>query len=147
MRLLSIVFCGLACTNAALADCVAPEEPFMSCAFSNGKSVELCTDGNFARYTFGRPGQDPELAVRLAFGEGAEMIPWNGVGRSIWEAIRVQNNDVIYEVYAGIDKMLAVEDDPNDEIYPTFGGILVEDLDGNELAHLQCIPASVEYRY
>lgn len=137
------LFIGVTCTNAALADCVPPEVKFLSCAFSNGKQVEVCTDGNFARYTFGRPGQDAELALRQAFGEGAEMIPWNGVGRSIWEAIRLQNNDVVYEIYGGIDKQLAIEEDPE----ATFGGIFIEDSNGNELAHLRCLPRTVDYGY
>jgi hypothetical protein len=117
----------------------------MSCSFANGKAVEVCTTDDVARYRFGRPGQTPELSLR--FGEGAEAVPWSGIGRTIWEAVRLTSNDVIYEVYGGFDKFEAVEDDPNDDIYPQFGGIYIEDRQGNELAHLQCIPSTVDYAY
>ena len=79
------------------------------------------------------------------------MVPWNGVGRTIWEAIRLTNNDVVYEVYGGFDRLLAVEDHVRDEsemdLDPVFGGIFVEDFDGTELAHLHCLPETVNYGY
>jgi len=132
--------------NAVWADCEPDKELFMACSFQNGKAVEVCTDGNFVDYTFGRPGQRPELAISLAFQEGAEMVPWNGVGRSIWETIRLTNNDVVYEVYGGFDRQLAVDETKTlAEVF--FGGILVEDINGNELTHLRCNPVTVNYSY
>lgn len=132
--------------NAVWADCEPDKELFMACSFQNGKAVEVCTDGNFVDYTFGRPGQRPELAISLAFQEGAEMVPWNGVGRSIWEAIRLTKNDVVYEVYGGFDRQLAVDETKTlAEVF--FGGILVEDINGNELTHLRCNPVTVNYSY
>ena len=132
--------------NAVWADCEPDKELFMACSFQNGKAVEVCTDGNVVDYTFGRPGHRPELAISLAFQEGAEMVPWNGVGRSIWEAIRLTNNDVVYEVYGGFDRQLAVDETKTlAEVF--FGGILVEDINGNELAHLRCNPVTLNYSY
>ena len=143
MRLiLPLIFCA----NAAWADCEPGKELFMACSFQNGKAVEVCTDGNVVDYTFGRPGQRPELALSLPFEGGAEMVPWNGVSRSIWEAIRLRNNDVVYEVYGGFDRQLAVDDTKTHaEVF--FGGIYVEDMNGNELAHLSCNPATVKYSF
>jgi len=133
-------------TNTAWADCMPDQELFMACTFQNGKTVEVCTDGSFVDYTFGRPGERPELAISLAFQDGAEWVPWNGVGRSIWEAIRLTNNDVVYEVYGGFDRHLAADETKaHGEVF--FGGILVEDFDGSELAHLRCDPATVDYGY
>ncbi len=137
----------IAFTNPAWADCAANERTFMSCSFANGKYVEVCTTDDVARYRFGRPGQTPELALSLRFGQGAEAVPWPGLGRTIWEAVRLTNNDVVYEVYGGFDKFEAVEDDPDDDIFPQFGGIYIEDRLGIELAHLQCIPSTVDYAY
>jgi len=103
-------------------------------------------DGNFVDYTFGRPNERPELALTLAFQEGAETVPWNGVGRTIWEAIRLTNNDITYEVYGGFDRLLAVDETkPHGEVF--FGGIVVEGVDGTELAHLRCDPSTVNYGY
>lgn len=141
-----LIFSLIFFANAVWADCEPDKELFMACSFQNGKAVEVCTDGNFVDYTFGRPGQRPELAISLAFQEGAEMVPWNGVGRSIWEAIRLTNNDVVYEVYGGFDRQLAVDETKTlAEVF--FGGILVEDINGNELTHLRCNPVTVNYSY
>ncbi len=137
----------IAFTNPAWAACDAGERLFMGCTFDNGKVVEVCMTDEVARYTFGRQGQTPELALSLRFGEGAEFVPWPGIGRTIWEAVRIANNDVIYEVYGGFDKQESVEWDPETEISPTFGGIYIEDLKGVELAHLQCTPGTVDYGY
>jgi hypothetical protein len=134
-------------TNPAWAACASDERTFMSCTFANGKAVEVCMTDNVARYSFGRPGQTPELALSLRFGQGAEFVPWNGIGRTISEAVRLTNNDVTYEVYGGLDKFEAFEDDPNDDIYPLFGGIYIEDRQGKELAYLECIPSTVTYAY
>lgn len=143
MRLiLPLIFCA----NAAWADCEPDKELFMACSFPNGKAVEVCTDRNLVDYTFGRLGQRPELAISLAFQDGAEMVPWSGAGRSIWEAIRLTNDDVVYEVYGGFDRQLAADETKTlAEVF--FGGILVEDINGNELAHLTCEPATVNYSY
>jgi len=142
-----LIFALTLCTNPAWAACDTSYEKFMSCSFPNGKAVEVCTDGNFVDYTFGYPGQQPELAITLAYQEGAEAVPWNGVGRTIWEAIRLTNNDVTYEVYGGFDKQAAVEWDPETEPNPMFGGIFIEDVDGNELAHMRCTAGTVDYGY
>ncbi|SLN22581.1 hypothetical protein [Pseudooctadecabacter jejudonensis] len=141
-----LIFPLLFCANATWADCGASAELFMSCDFGNGKTITVCTDGNIVDYSFGVSGQSPELAISLAYQEGAEKVPWTGVGRSIWEAIRLTNNDVTYEVYAGFDRFLAADDTKTlAEVF--FGGIVVEDFDGTELAHLRCDPATVNYGY
>lgn len=140
------LFVLLIWTNAAWADCAPNERTFMACSFPNGKAVEVCMTDNITRYSYGRPGQTPELALSLRFGQGADAVPWNGVGRTIWEAVRLSNNDVVYEVYGGFDRLNAVDDTiPIEEIM--FGGIFIEDQNGNELAHLRCIPATVDYAF
>ncbi|MFQ3183564.1 MAG: hypothetical protein ACI9RO_000789 [Alteromonas macleodii] len=72
---------------------------------------------------------------------------WPGIGRTIWEALRLINNDVIYEVYGGFDKLKVDDDNPKKHIYSRFGGIYIEDFLGNELPDLQCIPSTVVYTY
>ena len=128
-------------SNPAWAECANNERTFLSCQFENGKAVEVCMSGEVASYRFGRAGQTPELALSLRFGEGAEAVPWPGVGSSIWEAVRLTNNDVIYEVYGGFDRFKALEEG----VVAHFGGIYIEDANGNELAHLECIPETVDF--
>ncbi len=103
--------------------------------------------GERTRYAYGRAGQTPELEISRRFGAGAEFTPWPGVGGSIWESIRFTNSDVIYEVYAGLERFAAVEDSPEFKEHPQFGGILVLDSDESEIAHFKCIPRSVLYNY
>lgn len=140
------LFALLIFTNPAWAACNANEDVFMACDFPNGKAVQVCMSDDIVRYSYGRPGQSPELALSLAFGNGAEALPWNGVGRSIWEAVLLTNNDVVYEVYAGFDRINAADETiPIEDIM--FGGIYIEDRKGNELAHLRCIPSTVDYAF
>ncbi|KPP93695.1 MAG: Mitochondrial ribosomal protein L51 / S25 / CI-B8 domain [Rhodobacteraceae bacterium HLUCCA08] len=134
---------AMAFPNAIWAECLPQEDPFLSCRFDNGKAVEVCLTEETARYSFGRPGQAPELALTLAFGGGAEFVPWNGVGRDIWEAVRLTNNAITYEVYGGFDRMTAADD----SVVSHFGGIVVLDAKGVELAHLICRPETVSYAY
>ena len=107
-----LIFTLLVFTNPAWADCTADERRFMACTFDTRKAVEVCMTDDLARYSFGPIGQAPELELSLRFGQGAEAVPWPGIGRSIWEAVRLTNNDVIYEVYGGFDKQEAVEWNP-----------------------------------
>lgn len=39
-------------------------------------------------------------------------------------------------------------DEEADAVLPErFGGIRIEDMDGTELAHLECLPGTVEYGF
>ena len=135
----------LVVTNPAWAECDPDQNMFMACSFPNGKYVEVCLTDELARYRYGRPGQSPELHLALPYGDGAEFVPWQGIGRTIWEAVRFTNEDVVYEVYGGFDRVEAVEWDPETEVSPVFGGIYVEDRQGEVLARLECTPGTVEY--
>ena len=127
------------------AGCAAGQELFLRCDIAgDGKAVELCHDERKLSYRFGPKGGAPELALSLRFGEGAEHEPWPGIGRTIWEAMRLRNNDVLYEVYAGFDKIDAVEPGPPDGL---FGGIVVHRDGVGEIAHLRCRAGTVEYVY
>lgn len=140
------LFALIAFTNPAWALCNPDERTFLTCEFPNGKYVEVCMNDEYVRYRFGRLGQSPELHLARSYGDGAEAVPWNGVGRAIWEAVRLTNGDITYEVYGGFDKIDAIEDNP-DAGSPFFGGIFVTDGQGTELAHLQCIPSTVDYSF
>jgi len=109
----------------------------------NGKVVTVCKDDQTASYRFGPPDGPAELQLRRPFGAGAEALPWPGIGRTIWEAVRLSNGDVTYEVYAGFDKFDAVQAPDED---PRFGGIRVEQ-DGTEIAHLHCAAGGVDYAF
>ena len=134
-------------TNPAWAECDPDQRTFVACSFPNGKYVEVCLADEYIQYRYGRLGQSPELHLALPYGDRAELVEWPGIGRTIWEAVRLTNEDIVYEVYGGFDKVEAVEWDPETEISPVFGGIYIEDLRGDVLAHLECIPGTVDYAF
>lgn len=144
MRWVLAVF---AFTPAAWAQCDDQQHLFLACSFANGKSVQVCTDGSTVDYTFGRPGQPPELTLNLVYHEGAEYVEWPGVGSTIWEAIRLTNGDITYEVYGGFERLPANGESDEVQVSPFFGGISVTDLAGLELAHLSCVPETVNFGY
>ncbi len=121
--------------SPAFALCEAGEETFMSCQIENSaKSVAVCFDDAAASYRFGIKGQTPELVITTSIAD-LDYVPWNGIGRAIWEAVRFSNGDYTYEAHGGFDRMFGLETD--EDIAPAhFGGVsvtrgdaLVVDLD------------------
>lgn len=136
--------CSLMALPAAAA-CPEGETLFLRCDLERGgKVLELCRSDSHVSYSFGSKGGVPELTLSRPVGEGAEIVPWPGIGRTIWEAVRLRNNDVIYEVYAGFDKFDAVDDTRPDS---RFGGVVVMQDGKGEIARLKCRAGTVEYLY
>ncbi|OUD10355.1 hypothetical protein BVC71_02285 [Marivivens niveibacter] len=118
----------------AAANCYGAGQTLFSCGFSNGKSVHVClSKSDEVTYRFGVKGEEPELElVRQA--SDVHMQPWHGVGRAIWEVIRVTNSGYAYEMSYSIDRM--------DETIPIYGSLTV--LRGDEtLAILECVEGTV----
>lgn len=131
----------------ALPATACPEDQtlFLSCAMERGgKMLHLCRSETHVSYSFGPKGGAPDLALTRPIGDGAEIVPWPGIGRTIWEAVRLRNNAVIYEVYAGFDKFDAVDDTKPDS---RFGGVVVLQDGKGEIAHLKCRAGTVEYSF
>lgn len=126
----------------ASADCFQGEEPFFSCTFPSGKQVHVCHTDQYARYEFGAPGAVPELAISTLI-EDVHLTPWPGVGRTIWEEVRFENEGYSYIVQGAIHREYP-EDENADIIVSNSGGVTV--LRGDEtLASLSCIEDSIEF--
>lgn len=116
--------------------CPAGSETLVSCSLKGGSRVlTTCLQGDQVSYAFGRRGADADLALQRNVRE-VNMVPWPGIGRSIWEEFTFDNEDTSYTVY------YSQERDPSAEL-PLTGGVIV-DQGGKELAHLQCDPGSVQ---
>jgi len=112
----------------AAADCA--EVTVLSCPVEgSGKILEVCATGKGFTYSFGPEGA-PELQLRAPFSEGP-VLPWPGVGRAIWSAVRFRASDHVYEVWLSFDRMT--------EEASLEGGVSVRTLPEDEfLASLNC---------
>ena len=141
LRLLIISLGTLAATEAVAA-CRPGEDLFFSCVFAGGKEVRVCNTDQYARYDFGVPGNVPELSLSVPI-EDVHLTPWPGVGRTIWEEVRFDNEGYGYVVFGAIHREYP-EDENADIIVTRSGGINV--LKGEDsVATLSCLEDSIEF--
>ena len=113
----------------AHAACPVGAEVVQSCTLSGGNKVlDVCMEQGAVTYTFGKTGKNPDLRLRASVLQ-AGYIPWNGIGRSIYEEVSFANQGVTYLVWYAVDRMI--------DAHPTSGGIVVSQGD-TELARLSC---------
>lgn len=106
-------------------------ETALSCDIG-AKHLELCVEGGNLRYAFG-PKARPEIVLNTTI-PSVDYTPWNGIGRSVWEAVRIHNDDVVYEVWSALDRL--------DEAGEWQAGVNV--LQGETvLAELACAPGFI----
>lgn len=91
--------------------------------------------GDQVSYAFGRSEAAPDLSLQRHVRE-VNMVPWPGIGGSIWEEFTFENKGTSYTVY------YSQERDPGAK-EPLSGGVVVEQ-GGKELAHLRCDKGSVQ---
>ena len=129
--------------TAGSAGCAPPLKEFLYCQIKGGqKEVEVCFDDDAASYRFGLIGGRPELLLNRRIPEGARYYPWQGVGRSIAEAIEFDNQGYVYEAYGGFDRLTGADE----SIEASFGGIRIT-KDGSKVTELVCIPETVQWSY
>jgi hypothetical protein len=116
--------------------CPAGSEVLVSCSLKDGsKELTTCLQGEQVSYAFGRSGAKPDLELQRNVRD-VNMVPWPGIGRSIWETFTLENAGTFYTVYYNQEK------DP-DAVQSLSGGVIVEQ-GGRELAHLHCDSGSVK---
>ena len=71
-----ILFCG-----TATADCGAGSKTIFSCLTSSAKRIEVCDSRKTIDYTFGKPNDRPEIAVRAPRSD-ASTYQWAGSTRT-----------------------------------------------------------------
>ena len=100
------VLAACAVTGAARAEgCYGPGTPLFHCTVKDGaKSVDLCLQGDVAYYRFG-PADGAAEMILAQSAERLHMMPWNGVGRTIYEEAAFTNGPYDYTVYYAIDRV------------------------------------------
>ncbi|WP_439104211.1 hypothetical protein [Celeribacter marinus] len=90
--------------SPALAVCAGNQEAVFACSVGS-KAVELCLTPDESRvtYRFGTAGA-PEIELTRDFDEIA-MLPWSGIGRSIWDRVTVHNREFSYTLSWSYDKV------------------------------------------
>lgn len=140
MRGLPAALAVILMASPAFAICGGNAEEVFTCTVSGGKKqVTICSGDGIARYLFGKAGRDPELELSAQVAE-LHYMPWNGIGRSIYEEVAFDNGAHTYTVYAALDRTI-LEGDPQD---PISGGVVVTKGD-QTLAELTCDAGSVRH--
>lgn len=108
-------------------------ETIFHCSFGS-RTVTVCdmADGRF-RYAYGKPGKTPELDLMRSKGQ-VTYTPWNGMGSSVWAALRFDNEAYGYEVGFSTEK--------REDAVPT--GWLSITKNGTEIAFKDCRAGTVE---
>ena len=123
----------LSIPNIAAAQCTGGAVEVFHCDFPSGKQVDLCFQDGVLLYQYGAPGLMPELILGRAV-SGVEMVPWPGVGSSIWDEVHLQNGDTTYSIARWMDR--------NDLNAVPEGSVSVS-RNGETLVRLECTRATV----
>ena len=99
----------MAVTAQVAAQSVASDQQLMSCPTRNGKHIDVTVQpgspdvpGSFS-YSFGVKGKKPELSLSVPMSAGT-VVPWPGIGQSVWSSVKFQNGDYVYEAWHGFDR-------------------------------------------
>lgn len=106
--------------------------------------VSVCYDDSTAVYTYGAPGQTPELTLRENIAT-LDYTPWPGVGRAIWETVTFRNGDYRYSVTGGLDRISSESPDAAVET-TSFGGVTVSQ-DEVVIADLTCATKGLAFEW
>ncbi len=132
-NLLAAAFCVAAFSVSAA--CLPTQNTVLSCTAKSGSRVlDVCIEGAQISYAYGRRGAPAELRLAEPVATIAHQ-PWNGIGRSIWEATTFMNAGFAYEVFISVDRMA--------EGQPITAGVAV--MQGaRDVARVDCDPGSAE---
>ena len=132
----------LAVLLAGLAAGVQADELYFACDFPNGKRVEIMHTDRSATYAYGDPGVLDDLVLKRPLNQ-VYLLPWPGIGRTIWEEVTFENRSYFYTVFGAIERLYPEDEDAEIEVRVS-GGIVVRRLD-DEVARLVCLPGTVDF--
>lgn len=118
----------LVCAAHGASAATHVDRPLFECTVQNGaKELYVSYNPPFVYYGFGPVGS-PELTIEKHILD-LDVIPWNGVGRSIHEQVRFRVGEYVYTVYQAFDRTDHVR----------YGGVTVTE-NGVDILHLPCDP-------
>lgn len=95
--------CLAAPPHAAQEGCFGAGEPLFHCR-AGGKAVDICLQGEVVIYSYGPGGGAAELLLARRV-EGVGMVPWNGIGRTLWEELTFYNGTYAYAAHYAVDRL------------------------------------------
>ncbi len=99
------------------------------CATEDGKEILLRDRRRVIDYSFGRPGQTPELSLSVPRAE-ATTYQWQGMGRWITYSVTVPIGTTKYTVFTSADRI--------DDAHQLDAGVVVH-VGNDEIARVRCI--------
>lgn len=134
MRKLShLIAVSLLVAPAISHACANKESVIFSCTTKKMKFVEVCDAKQTIKYSYGKKGVTPELALSVPR-EKVTTIQWNGMGSSMYYDVNIPNGKTVYSAYWNAEK------GPEGEV---SAGIIAE-VDGKQVADIACDMSSVE---
>ena len=88
----------------AVAACEKGSTTVFSCVTGKGKIIEVCDSKKTIDYSFGKPSEKPDLALKVPR-ESASTTQWNGMGRWISYSVEIPNGNTVYSVFWGADRL------------------------------------------
>lgn len=131
---LSVAVALISAAPALALACSGHEKLIFSCTTTKEKHVEVCDAGKSIRYSFGKKGAKPEMALSVPRA-AATTYQWNGIGRYASYIVSVPNGKTVYNVFSGVDRL-------TDE-HTIIAGINVE-TNSQHIATIQCKPSTVQ---
>lgn len=115
-------------TPAVAHTACAGSKAVFACTTTKGKTVEVCDSGESLTYSFGKPGEKPDMELSVQRAK-ATTFQWDGRGNSINYSVQIPNSKTIYEVFTSTDRM--------SDQHTMTAGINVE-VSGKHVATLPC---------
>lgn len=128
---------ALSAASVVQAACGPAAKPVFSCQTQKGgKQIEVCATPAVVHYSFGKPGNPPELALTVKRSQ-ASTYQWEGIGRYMTYAVNIPNGATVYRVFQGMERG-GDADGRNDE-----AGVEVMS-EGKTLTRVRCKMATVK---
>jgi len=118
---------------AAQPGCFGAGQPLFHCR-ADGKTVDLCLQGDVVLYRFGPAGGAADLLLARSV-RGVGMRPWAGIGRYLSEEVTLRNAAYSYTVHYSVDRLA--------EGAPQAEGRVVVRQGEHVLADLTCAAGSL----
>ena len=97
-KLLLLIAPAILAAPAISSACTSDESLIFSCTTKKMKVVEVCDAKKSIKYSFGKKGATPELALAVPRNE-VTTNQWDGMGSSMYYDVNIPNGNTIYTVY------------------------------------------------
>lgn len=100
---------ALITSTGVSAKCAEDSKTLFFCMTAKGKQIEVCDAGKTIDYTFGKPQEKPEIALKVPRSQAATH-QWAGIGRHISYSVDIPNGNTTYNVFWSLDRLNEQQD-------------------------------------